>query len=148
MTLTRKQKIFADEYLTDLNSTRAYKTAYPATKNEKAAAVNGSRLLRNVSIAGHIEKSMKDREKRTKITQDMVLKELAKIGFAEVTDFVTIEGYGDHCEVRVKPTNQIPPDKIGAIAGIREGVNGIEITLNDKCKALELIGRHLGMFKD
>ena len=29
MALTAKQKIFAEEYLVDLNATRAYKAAYP-----------------------------------------------------------------------------------------------------------------------
>ena len=57
---------------------------------------------------------------------------------------MTIEGNF----VKVKPTNDIPRDKLGAIAGIKEGANGIEIKLNDKEKALELIGRHLGMWND
>lgn len=48
----------------------------------------------------------------------------------------------------VKSTDEMPGDKLGAIAGIKEGAYGIEIKLNDKGKALELIGRHLGMFKD
>lgn len=45
--MTEKQKIFADEYLIDLNATRAYLVAYPRVKNENTAAVNGSKLLRN-----------------------------------------------------------------------------------------------------
>lgn len=144
MALTPKQKIFADEYLIDLNATRAYKMAYPKVKKDESARVNGSKLLTNTNVAEYIDKRMKDREKRTEITQDMVLQELAKIGFANVTDFVTIEG---GC-VKVKATNQMPRDKLGVIAGIKEGANGIEVKLNDKEKALELIGRHLGMFKD
>ena len=32
--MTEKQKIFADEYLIDLNATRAYKIAYPRVKND------------------------------------------------------------------------------------------------------------------
>lgn len=144
MALTPKQKIFADEYLIDLNATRAYKVAYPKVKRNETAAVNGSRSLRNANVAAYIEKRMKDREKRTEITQDMVLQELAKIGFADITDFVTIEG----AFVRVKQTADIPREKLGAVAGIKEGANGIEIKLNDKEKALELIGRHLGMFRD
>ena len=144
MALTPKQKICADEYLIDLNATRAYKVAYPSVKKDEAAAAAGARLLRNVKVAEHIQKKMDERAQRTEITQDMVLQELAKIGFADVTDFVTIEeGY-----VKVKSTNQMPRDKLGVIAGIKEGANGIEIKLNDKEKALELIGRHLGMFKD
>ena len=148
MALTAKQRIFADEYLIDLNATRAYKLAYPKVKNDESAAAAGARLLRNVKVEQYIQKRMKDREKRTEITQDMVLKELAKIGFADVTDFVTIESQGNYKAVQVKSTDEMPEDKLGAIAGIKEGANGIEIKLNDKGKALELIGRHLGMFKD
>ncbi len=148
MTLTVKQKIFADEYLIDLNATRAYKVAYPKVKKDETARANSSRMLTNANVASYIEKRMKDREKRTEITQDMVLKELAKIGFADVTDFVSIEDKGTYKAVQVKTTDEMPGDKLGAIAGIKEGANGIEIKLNDKGKALELIGRHLGMFKD
>lgn len=148
MALTAKQKVFADEYLIDLNATRAYKVAYPSVKKDETAAANSSRMLRNANVEDYIRKRMKDREKRTEITQDMVLKELAKIGFADVTDFVTIENKGILRVVEVKPTDEMPRDKMGAIAGIKEGANGIEIKLNDKGKALELIGRHLGMFKD
>ncbi len=148
MALTEKQKIFADEYLIDLNATRAYKVAYPKIKKDETARANSSRMLTNANVASYVEKRMKDREKRTEITQDMVLKELAKIGFADVTDFVSIEDKGAYKAVQVKTTDEMPGDKLGAIAGIKEGANGIEIKLNDKGKALELIGRHLGMFKD
>lgn len=148
MALTAKQKLFADEYLIDLNATRAYKVAYPNIKNDETARANGSRLLTNANVAAYIQKRMDERAERTEITQDMVLKELSKIGFADVTDFVTIEDKGTYCTVKVKTTDQMPSDKLGAIAGIKEGANGIEIKLNDKGKALELIGRHLGMWKD
>lgn len=74
-------------------------------------------------VAGYIEQRMNKREARTEITKDMVLMEVSKIEFADITDFVTIER-------------------------IKEGANGIEVKLNDKGKALELIGRHLGIFKN
>ena len=45
-------------------------------------------------------------------------------------------------------TSKLSENQIKAIAGIKEGKNGIELKLNDKEKALELLGRHLGMFKD
>ena len=144
MALTPKQEIFADEYLIDLNATRAYKVAYPKVKKDETAAAAGARMLRNVKVAEYIQKRMDERSQRTEITQDMVLQELAKIGFANITDFVTIEGP----YVKIKETASMPQDKLGVIAGIKEGANGIEIKLNDKEKALELIGRHLGMFKD
>ena len=59
--MTKKQKIFADEYLIDLNATRAYKVAYPRVKNDEVARANGSRLLTNANVAAYIEKRMKER---------------------------------------------------------------------------------------
>ncbi len=116
MALTAKQKIFAGEYLIDLNATTAYKVAYPKVKKDETAKAAASRMLTNVNVASYVEKRMKDREKRTEITQDMVLKELAKIGFADVTDFVTIEDKGTYKAVQVKTTDEMPGDKLGAIA--------------------------------
>lgn len=141
MALTKKQKLFVEEYLIDLNATQA---AIRAGYSKKTAKDIGCENLAKPNIQSEIEKRMKARGQRTEITQDKVLQELAKIGFSDVTDFVTIEDR----MVRVKSTADMPADKIGAIAGIKEGANGIEIKLNDKGKALELIGRHLGMWKD
>lgn len=142
--MTGKQKIFSDEYLIDLNATRAYRVAYPSVKKDETAAQAGSRLLRNVKVAKYIAERMQDRQQRTEITQDMVIKELAAIGFSRATDYVTIKG-GTVC---IKDTDSLTDDQIRAIAGIKEGANGIEIKLNDKEKALELLGRHLGMWND
>ena len=75
--MTEKQKIFADEYLIDLNATRAYRKAYPSVKRDETAAQAGSRMLRNVKVAEYIQERMQERQKRTEITQDRVLKELA-----------------------------------------------------------------------
>lgn len=164
--LTKNQKRFVDEYLIDLNATRAYKAAYKSVKKDETAAVNGSRLLRNAKVRKYIDEKMKEREKRTEITQDKVLKELAKIGFANATDFVNVvekeyledildeEGNVIKQELRkyktidIKATDKLDKDKQAAIAGIKETQAGIEVKLNDKLKALELIGRHLGMFND
>ena len=141
--MTEKQKIFADEYLIDLNATRAYKVAYPRVKNDETAAAAAARLLKNVKVAAYIEKRIQDRQKRTEITQDMVLQELAAIAFARASDFAQI------VKGRVLTnTADMSDEQIRAIAGIKQGKFGIELKLNDKEKALELLGRHLGMFKD
>lgn len=142
--MTEKQKIFADEYLIDLNATRAYRVAYPAVKKDETAAQAGSRLLRNVKVAKYISERIQDRQQRTEITQDMVIKELAAIAFSRATDYAAVKG-GTVC---IKDTDTLTEDQIRAIAGIKEGANGIEVKLNDKEKALELLGRHLGMWND
>ena len=142
--MTEKQKIFADEYLIDLNATRAYRKAYPSVKRDETAAQAGSRMLRNVKVAVYIQERMQERQKRTEITQDRVLQELAAIAFAKATDYAEVK---DEC-VKIKDTKDLDEQQIRAIAGIKEGKFGIEVKLNDKEKALELLGRHLGMFKD
>lgn len=142
--MTEKQKIFADEYLIDLNATRAYRVAYPSVKKDETAAAAAARMLRNVKVAAYIQERMQERQKRTEITQDRVLQELAAIAFAKATDYAEIE---NEC-VRIKDTGDLDEQQVRAIAGIKEGKFGVEIKLNDKEKALELLGRHLGMFKD
>ena len=57
------------------------------SKSDETAAAAAARLLRNVKVAAYVEKRMQDRQKRTEITQDMVLQELAAIAFANATDF-------------------------------------------------------------
>lgn len=165
MALTPKQKIFANEYLIDLNATRAYKAAYTNCKTDDAAAAAGARLLRNVKVAEYIQERMKDREKRTEITQDWVLQELYKIAKANGTDFAQIvrepvihnNSYVMDPDtgqlrtvdvVRMIPTADLPDDKRAAVASIKESKFGISVESYDRLKALELIGRHLGMFKD
>lgn len=146
--MTEKQKIFADEYLIDLNATRAYRVAYPSVKKEQTAAQAGSRMLRNVKVAAYISERMEERQRRTEVTQDRVVQELAAIAFARATDYVEVRYNGVNSTVVIKPTAELSDEQICAIAGIKEGANGIEIKLNDKEKALELLGRHLGMWND
>ena len=142
--MTEKQKIFANEYLIDLNATRAYRVAYPSVKKDETAAAAATRMLRNVKVAAYIQERMRERQKRTEITQDRVLQELAAIAFAKATDYAEVEDG----QVIIKDTVNLDEQQVKAIAGMKEGKYGIEVKLNDKEKALELLGRHLGMFKD
>ncbi len=142
--MTEKQKIFADEYLIDLNATRAYRAAYPNCKKDSSADAAARKLLGNTRIQTYITERMEERQKRTEITQDMVLQELAAIAFARATDYVSVMGG----MVQVKDTDQLSDSQIAAIAGIKETQNGIEVKLGSKEKTLELLGRHLGMWND
>lgn len=146
--MTEKQKIFADEYLIDLNATRAYRAAYPSVKKDETAAAAAARMLKNVKVQEYISERMQERQRRIEVTQDMVVKELAAIAFSKTTDYVEIRSNGTYSTVVIKPTVDLSDRQIRAIASIKEGANGIEIKLNNKEKALELLGRHLGMFKD
>lgn len=142
--MTEKQKRFCDEYLIDLNATRAYKAAYKNVKSDIVAATNGGRLLRNAEIQNYISGRMEERQKRTEVTQDRVIQELAAIAFSKITDYAAVKDD----MVKIKDTNELTENQIRAISGIKEGEFGIELKLNDKEKALELLGRHLGMWND
>lgn len=91
--LTPKQQCFVDEYLIDLNATQA---AIRAGYSPKTAAVQASRLLANAKVSAAVACAMAERSKRTGITQDRVLMELAKVAFIKLTDIIDEEG-------RIKP---------------------------------------------
>lgn len=154
MKLTPKQIRFVDEYLVDFNATQA---AIRAGYSEKNAYQIGSENLRKPQIQSEIARRQKDLQRRTEISQDRVVKELARIAFADASDYACIETYmyenkeGTLSPIQVvspKDTGVLSDDQRAAIAGIKQGANGIEIKLHDKIKALELLGRHIGMFND
>ena len=137
--LTDKQKRFVEEYLVDLNATQA---AIRAGYKEKTARSIGQENLTKPDIQEAIQAAMDERSKRTGITQDRVLQELAAIGFSKATDFAQIRGGA----VRLTETDDLADEQKRAVAGIKEGKYGIELKLHDKIHALHLIGQHLGMF--
>lgn len=138
--LTEKQKRFVEEYLVDLNATQA---AIRAGYSAKNADKIGYELLGKTGVSEAIRMAMDARSKRTGITQDRVLQELAAIGFSRATDFVRIDESG---RVVLTPTDALTEDQRRAIAGIKDGKFGVELKLYDKLRALEKLGEHLGMF--
>ena len=163
--LTAKQKRFCDEYLIDLNATQA---AIRAGYSEKTANEQGARLLAKVSVQQYIQDRKQKRIERTEITQDMVLKELALIAFANNTDYakviekqamIEVEGNmvpmldadGNPVMYRtIEPTltDELTEEQKKALAVIKKGRDGFEIKSYDKVRALELLGKHLGMFEE
>lgn len=142
MALTEKQKRFVEEYLVDLNATQA---AIRAGYSEKTADRIGPELLGKTCVSAVIQEAIEKRTKRVEITQDMVIAELAAIAFANGTDFATV---GSNGQVRIVPTIKLSAEQKKAIASIKEGQYGTEVKQHDKVRALELLGKHLGMFSD
>lgn len=138
--MTNKQKRFCQEYMIDLNATQAaIRAGYsPKTANEQAG-----RLLVNVSIQSYIAQLQAEQSRRTGINADRVLRELAKVAFANASDIV------DTGDVTLK--DDVSPDDLAAVQSFKvklSGTGGVEreIKLADKLKALELLGKHIGMF--
>lgn len=145
MALTKKQKLFVEEYLIDLNATQA---AIRAGYSPDTAKEIGCENLTKPNIRNAIDKALAERSRRTGINQDRVLMELARIALlnpANVVDF-------NNATIREDAT----PDDLAAVASVKvkrfptkegEGIER-EIKFYDKNKALDAIGRHMGMFKD
>jgi phage terminase small subunit len=86
--LTAKQQRFVEEYLVDLNATQA---AIRAEYSEKTARQQGQHLLTNIDIQEAIQRGKKELSEKTKITQERVINELAKVAFADAADNPTAD---------------------------------------------------------
>ena len=131
--------------MVDLNATQA---AIRAGYSPKNAQKIGSQLLDKTSVYSEIQRRMAQQSKRTGITADRVLRELAKIGFANSKNIIDPE------TGRIRPG--VSEDDMAAVASIKvktsESDHGSskerEVKMMDKNRALELLGRHLGMWND
>ena len=142
--MTDKQKRFVEEYLIDLNATQA---AIRAGYSPKTANEQGNRLLTNVSVQTELNKQMAKRSRRTGVTQDRVVRELAKIAFLDMTQVVD-----DHGRIRDDATPEdracIESIKYKSSSGDQGESVEREVKVASKLKALELLGKHLGMYSD
>ncbi|MDE6838733.1 MAG: terminase small subunit [Acutalibacter sp.] len=134
--LTEKQKRFVQEYLVDLNATAAAQRAGYKDPNI------GRQLITKNNVSAAIQEAIDKRRNRVEITQDRVLQELAAIAFAKGTDYASIiSGV-----VMTNDTQELTQDQKAAIVAIKQTKEGVEVKLGNKLKALELLGKHLGVF--
>lgn len=102
--MTEKQKIFADEYIIDLNATRAYKAAYPTVKKDTSARTNGSRLLANANIKAYIEERLEQLKSERVADQQEVMEFLTAVMRGEVKEpLLVLDGEGTQRIVEAKP---------------------------------------------
>lgn len=123
--LTPKQEAFIREYLIDLNATQA---AIRAGYSEKTATEQGSRLLTNVNVSTRIEELKSQRAEKLELDAEWVLKRLKEIS-DKCMQAEPVMAW-DYSERKLVETGEYSFDSNGAN------------------KATELIGKHLGMFKD
>lgn len=145
--LTAKQACFVQEYLIDLNATQA---AIRAGYSKKVAKVQGCQNLTKANIQAALNKAMGKRAEKTQITQEMVLREYAKIAFLDPRKFFDEQGV-------LIPIHTLDGDVAAAVAGMDVSEIATEnapittlkkLKFSDKKAALDSIGKHLGMFID
>lgn len=144
--LTPKQQRFVEEYLIDLNATQAaIRAGYsPRTANEQ-----GAQNLAKLSVAEAIAEAQAEREERTKIDADYVLKRLVEIDQMDVLDIMDDQ-------MKIRPVNEWPKVWRQYVVNLEnlelsDGEGCFKkIKWPDKVKNLELLGRHVsvGAFKD
>lgn len=144
--LTAKQDIFCREYLVDLNATQA---AIRAGYSKETAQQMGSENLSKPVIQRRISSYMRERISRIDITQEMVIRELCKIAFANIKEFLHLDEEGN---TRFIDFDEVDSDKATAISEVtvmytQTGNKKTKLKMHDKMEALKLIGQHLGMFK-
>lgn len=121
--LTPKQKAFADYYIETGNATIAYKKAGYSVKSDNAAAVEGSKLLRNPKVKKYIEERMKALESKRIASQEEILKFLTSVMRGEVTEEIPIGKGEGWFELEEKTPS-----------------------IKDRVKAAELLGKRYGIF--
>jgi len=140
--LTQRQCLFVTEYLVDFNARQAaIRAGYPPA----SAANRGYELLHFCApVMQRVEAALAERERRTLVAADRVLKEIARIAFADIRRYLAEGPDG----ITVRPLAQLSDDDAAAVAEIRgagqtSGPRGVK--LHDKRAALELLARHLGL---
>jgi phage terminase small subunit len=109
--LTPRERRFVDEYLVDLNATRAYLAAHPRT-TYTAARVGGSRLVAKANIRAEIRAGRDAQQRRTRVRADDVLREIARVAFSDVFYLVDDDD-------RLLPLRRVPFETRRAVASVR-----------------------------
>lgn len=155
--MNERQEIFIREYLKDFNGTRAYKVAYPSCKKDETARVNASKLLTNTNIQEAIQKQANKQLEKIEIDVNDILKELKAIAFTDRTKISSVKNQKlleddgrEYYEpiVVFEDTANLDEETKKVIAGYKKTQSGFAIETYDKIKALELLGKYLGMFTE
>lgn len=134
--LTAKQKRFSEEYLKDLNGTQA---AIRAGYSKRTARQIGAENLSKPVIQNFIEELVGTRSQETEIEINSVVKRLAEIAFFDIGEAFDSDG---------RPKSAADLAKLPVTVVWNGEKTSFKVQSGDKIKALELLGRHFGMFND
>ncbi|MCR9090518.1 MAG: terminase small subunit [Proteobacteria bacterium] len=138
--LTAKQRAFVDEYLIDLNATQA---ALRAGYSPRTAKQAGTENLAKPAIKAAIDARMEQRQERTEVTADRVVRELSRMALYDPADIVR------NGIKKPEDIADLPEDVRRAIIGWSWDRHGnFVLKLSPKTPSLDLLARHLGMLRD
>lgn len=135
--MTPKQDRFWREYLVDLNGTQAaIRAGYSARTARYIAAEN----MRKPAIVAALGQAMKQRGERLQATADDVVLEITRLAMLDPAELTSVKNPG-HIKT-------LPEDVRRAIVGWSWDRQGNFVIKLAKEKALEMLGRHHGLFTD
>lgn len=143
--LSPRQKAFVEAYLIEPNATKAALTAGFSARGV-GAATRGAELVKNRKVKAAIAAAMDRRAKRTEVTADRVVQELALIGFSNIKNYVTWDADGVHLKDE-KEIDRLHAAAIGEMTSTTtpEGVTTVKFKLHDKLAALHKLALHTGV---
>lgn len=121
--LNKRQKLFCEEYMIDLNATQA---AIRAGYSERTAGAQASRLLKNVNVLAHVKELKSKRAEKLELDAYWVLKRLMDISDRSM---------------QAEPVMEFDPAE-----GMLVETGEYQFDSNGANKATELIGKHIGLF--
>ena len=147
--MTERERRFADEYLIDLNATRAYRAAYPASSADNARK-NAPKVKKRPEVADYIfrqlslqqERLRRIREEKALADQERAERERAEKERADRERADRERADREHME-RERAERQ--EEILCEIMKIALG-QAPDVTTRDRLRALELLGKHFGMF--
>lgn len=143
--LTVKQKRFIEEYLIALNATQA---AIRAGYSPNSAKEIGCENLTKPHIRARVDKAIAEWSKRTGINAERVIIELARIGLINPGNLINFGWATVKGEATEDDLAAIQSVKVKTIPTEGGNITEREVRLYDKNRALELMGKHLGMFSN
>ena len=140
--LTVKQRCFVDEYMKDLNAHAAMKRA--GYRCRGGGSLPSTRLLATPQVRAAIEARLAERRALCELEAQRVIAELSRIAFCDVRELVEWGPDG----VVLRESADVPDDAAACVAEVSVQKSGPRLKLHDKVKALELLGKHFGLFAD
>lgn len=143
--LTEKQKLFVDEYLIDLNATRAYRDVYPNCKKDSSADAAARKLLGNTRIQEYIKQQLEKISSEKIADAQEVMEYLTKVMRREMKESVVVTVTKERSEYvdtgDGKPRKKTVKEEVPQIVEI-------PAKLSDANKAAELLGKRYALFTD
>lgn len=140
MALSEKRQAFCREYVEDYNATAA---AIRAGYSPKSAQEQAAQLMKIECVKAEIDRLKAEKSKRTGVTKERIMEELAKMAFVNHQD---VSGKDGQLKKGIQRADSAAIKKIRT-RYLPDGSTEQEIELYDKSKALDILNKMIGAYE-